>query len=97
MTVFDSIHSKNIDELVEWLDKNGAYTESPWMKWYDKTYCRKCEPVVSSFVSDCYGDYWSDEHEFTWCELYGNCRYFNNMKKVPDRKQTIRLWLESEG
>ncbi len=96
MTVFENIHSQNLDELVEWLNKNGAYDETPWQKWFDKTYCRKCEGVVCGLVADCYGDYWSEEHEFAWCELYNNCRYFKDMGKVPDRKQTIRLWLESE-
>lgn len=96
MTVFEDIKSKNIDELVEWLDKHGASEDNPWIKWFDRTYCRKCEPVVASFVSDCYGSYYSAEHEFAWCELYRNCRYFNDMKNVPNRKQTIKLWLESE-
>lgn len=97
MTVYEEIHSKDIDGLVEWLDKNGAYNESPWIKWYDKIYCKKCKPVVSKSVTDSYGDYYEGSHEFSWCELYGNCRYFSDMKKTPNRKQTIRLWLESEA
>lgn len=96
MTVFENFHIKNLDELVEWLDKNGAYDGNPWGKWFNKTYCRKCKAVVFESVTDCYGDYWEGEHEFSWCEIYGKCRYFENMKKVPDRKQTIKLWLESE-
>lgn len=96
MTVFENIHSKNIDELVEWLDKNGAHTESPWVRWFDKNYCRKCGAVTTDSVTDCYADYWEGCHEFSWCELYGNCRYFQDMKKVPNRKEVIRLWLESE-
>lgn len=96
MTVFEDIHSKDIDGLVEWLDKNGAYNGSPWTRWFDKNYCRKCKAVKAAFVTDQYGDYWSGEHEFSWCELNGKCRYFQDFKKVPDRKQTIKLWLESE-
>lgn len=96
MTVFEDIHSKDIDGLVEWLDKHGAHEGNPWLRWFDKTYCRKCECVVTGLISDCYGNYWSEEHEFSWCELYGNCRYFQDMSKVPDRKQVIKLWLESE-
>ena len=97
MTVFENISSKNIDELVEWLDKNGAYEGNPWSRWFDKNYCRKCEAVTAKSTTDHYGDYWSGEHEFAWCELHGNCRYFQDMKKTPNRKQTIRLWLESEN
>lgn len=85
MTVFESFRLKNIDELVEWLDKNGAYDFTPWEKWFDKAYCKKCKAVVEN------------GHEFAWCELRGNCKYFENMKRIPNRKQTIRLWLESES
>lgn len=96
MTVFENLMSKNMDELVEWLDKNGAYTDAPWGKWFNRNYCKKCKVVKSSAVVDQYGEYWSGEHEFTWCELNGKCRYFQDMKKTPNRKQTIKLWLESE-
>ena len=96
MTVFEEIHSKDIDGLVEWLDKNGANSESPWERWYEKNFCRVCGSVTTDSVTDSYGDYWEGSHEFSWCELYGNCRYFSNMKRVPNRKQIIRMWLESE-
>ena len=43
MTIFESIKSKNIDEFTEWLDKYGAFDGSPWIEWFDKTYCQKCE------------------------------------------------------
>lgn len=96
MTVFENISSKNIDELVEWLCENGAYGNTPWDNWYDKNYCRNCGSVTTNSVTDSYGDYWEGNHEFSWCELYGNCRYFQNLNRTPNRKQTIRLWLESE-
>ena len=94
MTVFENINSKNIDELVEWLDKNGASDNTPWIRWYDKNYCKRCKPVVAcmpSVLPD-----WEGEHEFAWCELNSNCRYFQDIKNVPNRKETIKLWLESE-
>ena len=36
MTVFEHISSMNIDELVDWLDKNGTYDFTPWEQWFDK-------------------------------------------------------------
>lgn len=42
MTVFENLMSKDIDGLVEWLNKNGAVYDSPWKKWFYKTYCREC-------------------------------------------------------
>ena len=96
MTVFESIHSKSINELVEWLDKNGAYNDAPWERWWNKNYCKKCSVVTANSVTDYYGDYWEGSHEFSWCELYGNCSYFKDMKKVPNRRNRIKMWLESE-
>lgn len=96
MTVFENIHSKNLEELVDWLDKNGAYNESPWEKWFNKNYCRKCGSVTIDSAIDCHGDYWKSCHEFAWCELNHKCRYFEDMKRIPNRRQTIKLWLESE-
>lgn len=91
MTIFENIKSKNIDELVEWLDKNGAYDYSPWEKWFDKKYCRKCE-TVRGYLPELNG-----ERECAWCELHNKCKYFEDMIRVPGRKQIIRLWLESES
>lgn len=80
MTVFENLMSKNIDELVEWLDENGAVYDSPWKKWYNKTYCRKC-----------------NADECRWCQLYNKCKFFPEMNRVPNRRQKIKLWLESEN
>lgn len=84
MTVFEHINSMKIDELVNWLDKNGAYDFTPWEQWFDKYHCRKCEEVESC------------GQEYCWCELHNKCRFYPDMAKTPSRKQTIRLWLESE-
>ena len=84
MNRFDRINSKNIDEFSEWLDKYGAYDYSPWMEWWDKNYCRKCEPEIV------------DGKEYGWCELHGKCRFFQEMDEIPNHKQTIKMWLEGE-
>lgn len=84
MTVFEHINSMKIDELVNWLDKNGMYYFSPWETWFDKNHCRKCKAVESC------------GQEYCWCELHNKCRFYPDMEKTPNRKQTIRLWLESE-
>lgn len=90
MTMFNNIKSKNIDELVEWLDKIGAYEDSPWMKYWDKNYCSKCEPEIIDDV-----DY-NREIECYWCELHDKCKYFKHMDDIPSIKQVIKMWLESE-
>lgn len=90
MKVFDEIKSKNIDELAEWLDKYGMFDGSPWVDWFDKNYCKKCEPVIA------HASHLNKDMEFAWCELNDNCRYFTDMNNAPDNKEIIKLWLGHE-
>lgn len=90
MRVFDIIKNKNIDELAEWLDKYCLFDNAPWLWWWDKNYCNKCETVIE------YSDELKDKCEFTWCELNGKCKYFQNLNDIPDSKQMIKMWLESK-
>lgn len=90
MTVFENVKSKNIDEFVDWLDKVGMHDGSPWMKFFDDNYCKKCEPEVA------------DDPDAGWqlcnmyCELHDKCKYFKDIDNVPSIKQIIKMWLESE-
>lgn len=91
MTVFEKIKTMNIDKLAEWIDEHGTYDDSPWMNWWNNTYCKKCESETV------YAEYLKRNIECAWCELYEKCRFFQDMNEVPDCKQTIKLWLESEA
>lgn len=90
MTVFENIKSKNIDELVEWMDKYCVFDCSPYMRWWDDNYCSKCmpevvdDPDVGGFL------------ESSWCELHDKCKYFQDKEDIPTIKETIKMWLESE-
>jgi hypothetical protein len=90
MTKFESIKSKNIDEFAEWLDKYGAYDGSEWCEWFDKNYCRKCE---SEYV---YVEMFKNEQPCAWCELHNKCKFFEGVNDIPDNKQIIKMWLETE-
>lgn len=90
MTVFESIKNKNIDKLAEWLDEHCNFDFAPWWRFWDENYCNKCESVIFS-------DDEGGKMEFAYCEHYGNCRFFKEMADTPDNKQTIKMWLESEG
>lgn len=91
MTVFDNIKSKNIDEFAEWLDKYGMCDNSPWISWWDKTYCNSCDVEVTCIIDP------DIELECSWCELNGKCKYFKNIDGIPNNKQIIKMWLESEN
>jgi len=95
MTVFEKLKTKDIDELAEWLDKNCYFDNSPWVRYWDKNYCKNCESISGNGF--CLGmEHFCGWHEFAYCEVHGNCRYFQDMEDVPDCKMIIKLWLESE-
>lgn len=84
MKMIDGIKSKNVDELAEWLDKYGILDNSPWITWFDKAYCKKCNNILMDGV------------EYAWCELNNKCRFFQDSEESPDTKQIIKMWLQSE-
>jgi hypothetical protein len=87
MRVFDIIQTKvkDINDLAEWLDKFKVCDDTPWLQWYDKKYCKNCEPIVK------------DGLDYGHCELNDNCRYFKDMDDIPDNEEMIKMWLESEA
>ena len=85
MTVFEKIKSMNIDEFTEWFEENCVHDSDPCIKWWDRTYCKNCEAVIKN------------EMKYGYCELNDKCRFFDDMDSVPSIKQTIKMWLESEG
>lgn len=85
MTVFELLKSKNAEELSEWLDEYCHTDFAPWISWWDRNYCNKCDSVY----------YDGDKNEYGWCEVYNKCRYFQNMNEIPNHKQIIKMWLES--
>lgn len=90
MTIFESIKSKNIDELAEWLNEHGKQDFAPWDNWFDNKYCRRCE---AEEVHDVDRDFYDD---YGWCEMAGKCKFFQDMDEIPWGKQIVKMWLESE-
>lgn len=91
LTRLDLFKSLDIDELVTWLDKYGAFDESPWMRWWDKIYCNNCEPEIV-IVKDT-----GRKEECAWCELHDRCKFFPELEHAPNGEDIIRLWFEGEG
>ena len=62
ITWFEKMKSMDIEELSEWLDENGQFDNSPWMKWWDENYCNNC-PSETGFITDFGGEYeWWNIH-----------------------------------
>ena len=93
---YDKIKSMNINELSEWLDQYGQFDGSPWMEWWNDNYCSKC-PSEIGYITDSSGENeWKTPCEFGWCELHDKCKFFEDLEDVPDNKEIIKMWLESE-
>lgn len=100
MTQFDKLKLMNTDEFAEWLDENGMFDGSPWMNWFDKNYCQKCESIKCKYTDaveklDIF-PFNDNSIECAYCELEHKCKYFPDMEEVPDMKYIIKLWLNSE-
>ena len=90
ITQFKLLKTKNIDEFAEWLDKHGQFDGSPWMKWYDENYCKKCEPIMCHYPDS------KVEFPCSWCELNNNkCKFFPQLDEAPDNKKIIKMWLNT--
>lgn len=85
MSNFNDIRFMGIDEFAKWLDRYGSIDDAPWLDWWDKNYCNKC--VAESI----------NGHEYAWCELNCKCKYFQDMKDIPNSEQVIKMWLELES
>lgn len=96
MNNFDMLKNLTKEQLSEWLDKYGMFDGSPWIEWFDKYYCQKCDLVIGYYPSELENEP-RKGHEFTYCDLNGYCRFFNEMNTIPDNKQIIKMWLESES
>lgn len=91
MNNFERLKQMDIDQAAEWLDKHGQFDSSPWMKWFDSTYCKKCETIRARLVDP------DKENECSWCELNEDkCKFFPDQDETPEGKQIVKLWLESE-
>lgn len=90
-TQFDRFKPMNINELAEWIDKNGQFDGSPWMKWFDENYCSRCQPIMCKYEDSTY------EFPCSWCELNDKkCKFFPELGEAPDNKKIIKMWLETE-
>ena len=105
-TNFDRLRSMTIDELAEWLDKNGMIDNSPWLNSFNEKYCEKCESIECSYVDakEKLGltPFYDETFECAYCELADEtgvkrCRFFTELDDVPDNKEMIKMWLEEEA
>ena len=90
MNIYEKIKKMNIEKLTNRIDKYGQFDDSPWIKKKKKTYCKNCESIKSRSKQ------YNTETSYAYCELHDNCKFFPDIEYIPDNKDIIRMWLESE-
>ena len=94
MNNFEKLKSMSVDELALYLDENIPQDDAIWWKWFDKTYCDKCESETV-YVDDYFlGP--NTEHKCAYCEVHNTCRFFPGCSFVVENKDAVKLWLEAE-
>jgi hypothetical protein len=101
MTNLENLKAMSLEELAEWLDKNTIFDDSPWLNSFNENYCIKCESLKLDYedAEEKLGiDLLFDHNtcDCAFCEVYGRCRFFENCESVPNNKEMIKLWLNSE-
>lgn len=90
MKIIDVIKSYTVDEMADFLDEYSMHDSNPWFDWWDENYCSKCMEEIS------FNPYYGRDCRYAYCELHNNCRHFQDMEEVPDSKQILKMWLETE-
>ena len=95
----------SLDDLAEWLDKNGSFDMAPWSEWFSTRYCTNCESIKCKYVDANeklgftpypFGSY-SGNIECAYCELENKCRFFPELETTPSNLDTIKMWLIEEA
>ena len=90
MTNFENLRQMSVEQLAEWLDKNGQFDTALWTIWFDQKYCKNCESIMCHYEDSTF------EFPCAWCELNDGCKFFPEMHEAPNNKEIIKLWLEGE-
>lgn len=101
MIRLEKVRSMSIDELATFIDKYGMYDNTPWMNWWDKNYCDKCESIKLNYeesqkILQIVPFFKDSTVECAYCEVHGKCRYFPDIEETPSMKDIVKMWLSSE-
>ena len=91
MTNFERLKSMNEKEMSEFLDSIISVDDDLWIDWFNKKYCENCEIIEHSNPDG------GIPFTYTYCEINGNCRYFQDKDDIPNSKEMIELWLKERN
>lgn len=91
----------SVNKFADWIDKHCFYDNTPWMDWWDKNYCDKCESIILS-ADECkeltgIEPLFASNLECAYCEVYHKCKYFPDLEETPSMKDIVKMWLAAES
>ena len=98
MNNFEKIKNMSLEEFAEWLYEHSMVDNTPWMNWFNETYCEKCESIIvkAEEAEAVLGikPFYKEEYECAYCEVYEDCcKFFPN--GCPSNRDIIKMWLEA--
>lgn len=91
---YSGIITKDIDALAKWLvDTCGCDDDTPWIKWYDESFCKKCKPVINEEQENFFGV----PSEAAECEIDVNRCPFKVAAWTNEELVKAWLMLKKEG
>lgn len=100
MNNFEKIKNMSFEDFCKWLDEH-RMIDAPWMDWWSKNYCDKCESIIvkakdAEALLGITPFFNKEQYECTYCEINdGKCRFFPN-QEAPNMKTIMRMWLEAK-
>lgn len=100
MTNYENFILMSIEQLAQWINTNGQFDGSPWMKWFDENYCSKCESVTikKADAKDVLGFelMFCNETTCSYCEVHKKCKFFPEFNEAPNLVEIIEMWLKEK-
>ena len=99
---FETLKKMSLEDFTKWLDENGMFDGSPWNNWFNKRFCENCESIELKYedsktilgIKPLSYDLMS---ECAYCECHDHCRFFPEIKDMPDNRKIIEMWLIEEA
>lgn len=91
MTNYRNVKNLNKKELAKFLCNICSPESNLWIKWFDDTFCKKCEPIISKKENELISQ------ESAYCEINDKCKYFKDKyKEVPSLEEICEMWLSKK-
>lgn len=99
MTRYEQLTSMSLEEFANWIDESCQLDNSPWMNWFDESYCMHCESVTipkeETLEKLGFELMYGDSTHCAYCEVNDHCKFFPD-RNALDNKEVITMWLKEK-